>query len=81
MQEAIASLDTDMDDDGQKYLTFTIGDVTYGFHISRVTEIIGLQRITVVPDVPHYVKGVINLRGKVIPLVDVRARVNLPEIE
>lgn len=82
MQEANQGLDhMEMDDDGQKYLTFTIGDVTYGFHISRVTEIIGLQRITVVPDVPHYVKGVINLRGKVIPLVDVRARVNLPEID
>jgi len=61
-----------------KYLTFSMGDVGYGIAIGHVTEIIGLQRITFVPGTPHYVRGVINLRGKVIPVMDVRARFGLP---
>jgi purine-binding chemotaxis protein CheW len=60
-----------------KYLTFELGDEAYGIDIRFVREIIGMQRITVVPDVPHYVKGVINLRGKVIPIMDVRDRFGL----
>lgn len=66
--------DDGLDEDGSKYLTFTIGAVCYGLDIRTVTEIIGLQGITPVPDVPDYVRGVINLRGKVIPVMDVRAR-------
>lgn len=66
-----------VDEDGSKYLTFTIGTVCYGLDIRTVTEIIGLQGITPVPDVPEYVRGVINLRGKVIPVMDVRARFHL----
>ena len=62
-----------------KYLTFQIGSEEYGFGIRFVTEIIGIQRITEVPDVPMYIKGVINLRGKVIPVVDVRLRFNMQE--
>lgn len=61
------------------YLTFPVGEELYGVSISMVTEIVGLQRIMSVPDVPHYVKGVINLRGKVIPLMDVRLRFGMPE--
>ena len=67
------SLDEQDGQDG-KYLTFVIGDECYGLDISHVTEIIGLQKITSVPDVASYVKGVINLRGKVIPVMDVRLR-------
>jgi purine-binding chemotaxis protein CheW len=63
--------------DGSKYLTFTLGRVGYALDIGTVTEIIGLQGITPVPDVPDYIKGVINLRGKVIPVMDVRARFKL----
>jgi purine-binding chemotaxis protein CheW len=63
-----------------KYLTFTIGEVSYALEIGVVTEIIGLQNITPVPNVPHFIKGVINLRGKVIPVMDVRARFQLPEL-
>ena len=63
------------------YLTFPVGDELYGVSISMVTEIVGLQRIMSVPDVPHYVKGVINLRGKVIPLMDERLRFGMPEKE
>jgi purine-binding chemotaxis protein CheW len=65
--------------DGQdgKYLTFFIGQECYGLEICHVTEIIGMQKVTSVPDVPAYLKGVINLRGKVIPVMDVRLRFGL----
>ncbi|GAB6181422.1 chemotaxis protein CheW [Desulfotomaculum defluvii] len=57
-----------------KYLTFLLINEEFGLEIQYVTEIIGIQRITEVPDVPDYIKGVINLRGKVIPVMDVRLR-------
>ena len=78
-----ASLQAEQDEDTQegKFLTFVLGNEEYGIEIRNVTEIIGIQRITDLPDVPHYVKGVINLRGKVIPVVDVRIRFGLPERE
>ncbi len=61
------------------YLTFPVEAELYGVAIAKVTEIVGLQRIMSVPDVPAYIKGVINLRGKVIPLMDIRLRFGLPE--
>ena len=64
-----------------KYLTFTLGDEDYGLEILKVREIIGLMSITAVPQVPAYVKGVINLRGKVIPVVDLRLKFKMPSIE
>lgn len=64
-----------------KYLTFKVGDELFGFEIEHVTEIVGIQKITEVPDMPSYVKGVINLRGLVIPVVDVRLRFGLEERE
>jgi len=64
-----------------KYLTFHMASEDYGIEIRFVTEIIGIQRITEVPDMPNFIKGVINLRGKVIPVMDVRARFNLPARE
>lgn len=80
--EAIG-LDDDFYDDEEdtqkdKYLTFHLANEDYGIEIRYVTEIIGIQKITEVPDMPDYVKGVINLRGKVIPVMDVRLRFNLP---
>lgn len=57
-----------------KFLTFSIGKEAYGFEIKYVTEIIGIQEITEVPELPNYVKGIINLRGKIIPVMDVRLR-------
>lgn len=57
-----------------KYLTFMINSEEYGFEIRFVTEIIGIQNITEVPDMPDYVRGVINLRGKVVPIMDVHLR-------
>lgn len=61
-----------------KFLTFVLGAETYALDIRHVREIIGMQKITTVPDVPSYIKGVINLRGKVIPVMDVRVRFRLP---
>ena len=64
-----------------KYLTFQIAKEEYGIEIRYVTEIIGIQKVTDLPDTPNFVKGVINLRGKVIPVIDVRIRFELPERE
>jgi purine-binding chemotaxis protein CheW len=57
-----------------RYLTFALGNEAFGLEISNVTEIVGIQPITPIPEVPGYVKGVINLRGKIIPVIDVRLR-------
>ncbi|MFC1855335.1 chemotaxis protein CheW [Thermodesulfobacteriota bacterium] len=64
------------DEDAQKdkYLTFHLAKEDYAVEIRHVTEIIGIQRITEVPDMPDFVRGVINLRGKIIPVIDVRTR-------
>ncbi len=57
-----------------KYLTFRLGPEEYGLEILQVREIIGLMDITMVPRTPEWVRGVINLRGKVIPVVDLRLK-------
>jgi len=66
---------------GGKYLTFYFGEEEYGIQILRVREIIGLMPITDVPRTPDYVRGVVNLRGKVIPIIELRLRLDLPAIE
>ncbi|WP_144446201.1 chemotaxis protein CheW [Halorhodospira halophila] len=60
--------------DGDQYLTFTLGEEEYGVDILRVQEIKGWQRVTPIPNTPHYVKGVINLRGTIVPVIDLRER-------
>lgn len=72
MIENIVELEEDTQKD--KYLTFVIGKEVYGIEIKYVTEIIGIQSITEVPELPDYVRGIINLRGKIIPVLDVRLR-------
>jgi purine-binding chemotaxis protein CheW len=69
----------DEEEDSMKslYLTFCVGDEDFGIETAYVTEIVGMQHITEVPDMPDYVKGVINLRGQVIPVVDLRTRFKL----
>jgi purine-binding chemotaxis protein CheW len=57
-----------------KFLTFTIGGETYGIDILFVTEIVGMQPITALPELADYMKGIINLRGRIIPVMDVRLR-------
>ena len=64
-----------------KYLTFKIANEHYGIEILKIKEIIGMMPITSLPKTPGFVKGVINLRGKVIPVVDLRHRFGMQEIE
>ncbi|MBF0406366.1 MAG: purine-binding chemotaxis protein CheW [Candidatus Riflebacteria bacterium] len=61
-----------------KYLTFKLADEEYGIGILKVREIIGLLEITMVPRMPAFVRGVINLRGKVIPVIDLRLKFGMP---
>ena len=64
-----------------KYLTFKLGNEEYGIVIMKVKTIIGLMEITRVPRTPHFVRGVINLRGQIIPIVDMRKKFAMEEIE
>lgn len=64
-----------------KYLTFSLDDEEYGIGILKIKEIIGMMPITSVPQTPGFVKGVINLRGKVIPVVDLRLRFGMDAID
>ena len=64
-----------------KYLTFTLAEEEYGIGILKIKEIIGMMPITTVPQTPEFVKGVINLRGKVIPVIDLRLRFGMGEID
>lgn len=72
------------DDEGEdtqqnRYLTFHLGDEDYGISITNVIEIVGIQKVTEVPDMPDFLKGVINLRGQVIPVIDVRRRFHMDD--
>jgi purine-binding chemotaxis protein CheW len=64
-----------------KYLTFKLADEEYGLEILKVQEIIGMMSVTRVPRTPDFIRGVINLRGKVIPVVDLRLRLGMPRQE
>lgn len=67
-------LEQDEDTLKGKYLIFSLGKEMYGMEIRHITEIIGIQPITEIPEMPEYVKGITNLRGKIIPVVDARLR-------
>ena len=69
------------DERAGKYLTFRLGPEEFGVRVDKVREIMGVQEITSVPQTPDYLKGVINLRGKVIPVVDLRLKFGLEAIE
>lgn len=80
MNDDLDVLDYDEDDNiDNTYLTFSIAGEDYAIHVTHVIEIVRLQRIFAVPDVSSHIRGVINLRGKVIPLLDVRARFGIAE--
>jgi purine-binding chemotaxis protein CheW len=74
--DEIFDKELELEEDTQKdrYLTFMIESECYGIEIRYVTEIIGIQAITAIPELPEYVRGIINLRGKIIPVMDVRLR-------
>ncbi|WP_297966112.1 chemotaxis protein CheW [uncultured Anaerovibrio sp.] len=74
MEDDKLLMEEDEDTQKDKYLTFSLGNEIYGIDIKVVIEIIGIQKITAVPEVPDYVKGIINLRGKIIPVVDMHLR-------
>jgi purine-binding chemotaxis protein CheW len=78
-RETAAALKSD--DRGGKYLVFELGREEFGIRVLKVRELMGIQDITAVPQTPAHVKGVINLRGKVIPVVDLRLKFGLPEQE
>jgi len=64
-----------------KYLTFNLMEEYYGINVDWILQIIAIPDITQIPQTPHFVKGVINLRGKIIPVIDLRLRFKLPEKE
>lgn len=78
---AIETRDVAVEQRSGKYLTFLLGPEEFAIQVMKVREIMGIQDITAVPQTPGYVKGVINLRGKVIPVVDLRLKFCLPEVE
>ena len=69
------------DERAGKYLTFRLGAEEFGVRVDKVREIMGVQEITAVPQTPDYLKGVINLRGKVVPVVDLRLKFTLEPLE
>jgi purine-binding chemotaxis protein CheW len=81
IEETMTQVMNTMSDREGKYLTFTLAGEEYGISILKVKEIIGMMPITTVPQTPVYVKGVINLRGKVIPVVDLRRKFGMDSME
>lgn len=84
MTEKIKKIDKEIQAETQrdgKYLTFTLGSEEYGVGILKVREIIGIIEITEMPKMPNYVKGVINLRGKVSPVIDLRMKFDMETAE
>jgi purine-binding chemotaxis protein CheW len=69
------------DPDRHQYLTFTLGQGDYGIEILRVQEIKGYSAVTTIPNLPPYIKGVMNLRGAVVPVLDLRAKFGMSESE
>ena len=81
-----ATIEEEIDEDSQDtmedlYIIFFIDGREYGIEIRYLIEIIAFQPVTFVPNLPKYVKGVLNLRGKIIPVLDVRTRFGMPSID
>ncbi len=74
MNEEFLETDEDIEFQNNKFLLFRLGEEVYGINIMSVTDIIEIQKITEVPEMPNYIRGVINLRGQVIPVMDLRLR-------
>jgi purine-binding chemotaxis protein CheW len=84
MEESLEIMDQAvkaMEEKEGKYLTFTLAEEEYGIGILKIKEIIGMMAITTVPQTPKFVKGVINLRGKVIPVIDLRLRFGIESMD
>jgi len=76
-----ASRTASIDRYAEKYLSFHVGAEEFAIGVLSVREIMGVQDITAVPQTPPYVKGIINLRGKVVPVVDLRLKFSMPPVE
>ncbi len=72
---------SEIEEEHEEFATFMIGEETYGVDILKVRDIIGITDITPVPKSPHFVKGVINLRGNIVPVVDLRLKFRMAERE
>ena len=81
MAEEIKSELVEEDTQKGKFMVFQTGKESYGISISYVNEIVGMQPITAVPEVEDYIKGLINLRGRIIPVIDVRVRFKMEPVE
>ncbi|AHF03981.1 purine-binding chemotaxis protein [Marichromatium purpuratum 984] len=68
-------------EDSREYLTFTLGDEEYGIDILNVQEIRGYDTVTKIANSPHFIKGVINMRGVIVPIIDMRLKFDLGEVE
>ncbi len=79
--ERAISVDAEISSLVGKYLTFALGEGRYGVHISKIREIVKMMPVTAVPGTCSYVQGVINLRGKILPIVDLRAKFGLPLVK
>jgi purine-binding chemotaxis protein CheW len=77
----MASIDSQVEKEEFKMLTFSLDNVFYGVDVNQVREVKNFEGATPVPYAPHYVKGVTNLRGEVIPVIDLRKRIGLSEKE
>ena len=81
MSETFAATDKNTTRAGEQFLTFMLAGQEYGVDILRVQEIKGWDKVTAIPHTPGYVLGVINLRGSVVPILDLRRRFALPAME
>ena len=79
--QEVDALTTNSESDSEQYLTFIMDGEEYGVDILSVQEIRGWESATLIPNSPHYLRGVINLRGTIVPILDLRARFKLPEVE
>lgn len=79
--EQVKQVNKALPDKAGKYLTFALGKEQYGLEILKVREIIGYMEITAIPQTPRHVKGVINLRGQVIPVIDLRIKFGMPSAD
>lgn len=70
-----------IDTDGNQFLTFQLGEELYGVDILRVQEIKGYTTVTKIPNTPDYIKGVLNLRGTIVPIVELRSTFGMPTID
>jgi len=80
VNETLESI-TSVDDGSEQYLSFLLADEEYGVEILRVQEIKGWDQVTHIPNSPHYLCGVLNLRGTIVPIVDLRLRFDMPPKE